>query len=88
MSSLLCFLKNSASKIACIRKELIHENLVIDLIEIQKLLYEKVSSVLKVKYPGIQGLSSWSVKKFGRKKIISSRLPASEKLPSVKSCYN
>ena len=41
--------------------ELVNENLVIDLIENQKLSYEQASSVLKERFPGIGGLSSWSV---------------------------
>ena len=41
--------------------KLVNENLAIDLIENQKLSYEQASSVLKERFPGVRGLSSWSV---------------------------
>ena len=52
--------------------ESVDENLVIDLIENQKLSYEQASSVLKKRFPGEQSLSSRSVRKFYSKKSISS----------------
>ena len=55
--------------------ESVDENLVIDLIENQKLSYEQASSVLKERYPGIRGLSSRSVRRFFGKRNISSRVP-------------
>ena len=51
------------------------ENLVIDLIENQKLPYEQARSILKKKFPGVWGLSSWlSVRRFCNKRSISSRV--------------
>ena len=44
--------------------ESIDENLVIDLIENQKLSYKQASSVLKERYPGVWGLSSRSTRRF------------------------
>ena len=41
--------------------KLVNGNLVIDLIVNQKLSYEQASSVLKERFPGVPGLSSWSV---------------------------
>ena len=52
--------------------ESVDENLVIDLIENQKLSYEQASSVLKKRFPREQSLSSRSVRKFYSKKSISS----------------
>ena len=54
---------------------MVDENLVIDLIEKQKLSYEQARSVLKERFPGERDLSSWSVRSFCRKRIISSRVP-------------
>ena len=51
--------------------ELVDENLVIDLIENQKLSYEQASSVLKERFPGVRGLSSQSVRKFCSERSIS-----------------
>ena len=54
--------------------ESIDENLIIDLIENQKLSYEQVSSILKERYPGVWGLSSRSVGRLCSKRSISSRV--------------
>ena len=54
--------------------ELVNEKLVIDLIENQKLSYEEASIVLKERFPGAQGLSSRSVRRFCSKRSISSRV--------------
>ena len=54
--------------------ELVDENLVIDLIENQKLSYKQASSVLKERFPGVQSVSSQSVKKFCSERRISSRV--------------
>ena len=62
--------------------ESVNENLVIDLIENQKLSYEQASSVLKERYPGIRGPSSRSVRRFCGKRNISSRVPT-EKLTEM-----
>ena len=52
--------------------ELVDKNLVIDLIENQKLSYEQASSVLKERFPGVRGLSSWSVRRLRRQYIFKS----------------
>ena len=44
--------------------DLVNENLVINSIENQKLSYEQVSSVSKETFPGVQGLSPRSVRRF------------------------
>ena len=44
--------------------ELVDENLVIDLIENQKLSNEPARNVLKERFPGVRSLSSWCVRKF------------------------
>ena len=54
--------------------ELVDENLVIDLTENQKLSYGQARSVLKKRFPGVWGLSSWSVRRFCSKRSISSRV--------------
>ena len=54
--------------------ELVDKDLFIDLIENQKLSYEETRSVLKERFPGVQGLSSWSVRRFCSKRSISSRV--------------
>ena len=54
--------------------ELVDENLVIYLIENQKLSYEQASSVLKERFPRARGLSSRSVRRFRSKRSISSRV--------------
>ena len=54
--------------------DLIDENLVINSIENQKLSYEQVSSVSKETFPGVQGLSSRSVRRFCNERRISSRV--------------
>ena len=54
--------------------DLVNENLVLDSIENQKLSYEQVSSVLRETFPGVQGLSSRSVRRFCSKRSISSRV--------------
>ena len=54
--------------------ELVDENLVIDLIENQKLSQEEASSVSKERFPGVRGLSSRSVRTFCSKRSISSRV--------------
>ena len=68
------FSKNDDLEIACIRMELVDENLVIDLTENQKLSYGQAGSVLKEIFPGVQGLSSQCVRRFCRKRSISSRV--------------
>ena len=55
--------------------ELVDKNLVIDLIENQKLSYEQASSVLKERFPGVRCLSSRSVRRFCSKRSISSGVP-------------
>ena len=62
--------------------ELVNENLVIDLIENQKLSYEQASSVLKDKFPGVRGLSSRSFRIISRKRSISSRV-STEKVTEI-----
>ena len=54
--------------------DLVDQNLVIDPIENQTLSYEEVSSVLNETFPGVWGLSSWSVRKFCSERSISSRV--------------
>ena len=82
ISSLALFLKKIISKIAFTRIELVDENLVIDLIEDQKLSYEQARCVLKERFPGVRGLSSWSVRRFCSKRSISSRV-SSEKVTEM-----
>ena len=55
--------------------ELVNKNLVIDLVENQKLSYEQASSVLKERFPGVRCLSSRSVRRFCSKRSISSGVP-------------
>ena len=65
--------------------ELVDENLVIDLIENQKLSYEQASSVLKERFPGVRGHLFRSARRFFSKRSISSRLSTekvTEKLPA------
>ena len=62
--------------------ELVDENLVIDLIEKQKLSYEQASSVLKERAPGVRGLSSRSVRRFCSKRSISLRV-STEKMTEM-----
>ena len=54
--------------------DLVNENLVIDSIENQKLSYEQVSSVLREIFPGVQDLSSRSVRRFCSERSTSSRV--------------
>ena len=54
--------------------ESVDENLVIDLIENQKLSYEQANSALKERFPGVRGLSSRSIRRFCSKRRISSRV--------------
>ena len=54
--------------------ELVDENLVIDLIEKQKLSYVQANSVLKERFPGVRGLSSRYVRRFCNEHSISSRV--------------
>ena len=61
---------------------LVNENLVIDLIENQKLSKEQASSFLKERFPAKRGLSSWSVRRFCSKRSISSRVHT-EKMTEV-----
>ena len=56
--------------------ELVDGNFVIDLIENQKLSYKQTDSVLKEGFPGVRGLSSWSVRIVCSKRDISSRVSA------------
>ena len=65
-------MENNDSKAACTRMDSFNENLVIDLIENQKLSYEQASSVSKERFPSVWGLSSRSVRKFYDKKSVSS----------------
>ena len=54
--------------------ELVNKNLVIDLVENQKLSYEQASSVLKERFPGVRDLSSQSVRRFCSKRSIPSNV--------------
>ena len=54
--------------------ELVNKNLVIDLVENQKLSYEQASSVLKERFPGVRDLSSQSVRRFCSKRSIPSKV--------------
>ena len=58
--------------------KLVDENLVIELTENQKLSYEQARSVLKERFPGVQGPSSWSIRRFCSKRSISSRMSTKE----------
>ena len=54
--------------------ELVDDNLIINLIENQKLSYKQASSVLKERFPGMLGLSSRSVRRFFSKTSMSLRV--------------
>ena len=68
------FLRNNDSKIASTRVESVDENLVIDLIENQKLSNEQASSDLKERFHGVWDLSSLAVRRFCTKRSTSSRV--------------
>ena len=70
----MLLLKNKWFKIACTRKESVDENLVIDLIENEKLFYEQANSVLKERFLGVRGLSLRSVRRFYSKRTLFSRV--------------
>ena len=68
--------------------ELVDENLVTDLIENQKLSYKQASSVLKERFPGVQELSSRSVRRFCSKRSISSRVSTKKMTEMVMEAFS
>ena len=82
------FLRSNNLKIACTRIELVDENLVIDLIENQKLPYELANSVLKERLPGGCGLSSWSLRRVCRESCISSRVSTKKVIEMMMEASN